>query len=210
MSAVETDLPPLTSEPNPHFRWHPLRQEWVCYARIVKIAPLNRLRPIVPFVQRGEDGFPTEIPFDQFEVAVFENRFPAFHIQSQGAPEAMAPELLIPTAPAVGRCEVMVYSAGHTDSLGLLPESRRELIVRVWADRYQELLALEPIQFVMPFENRGEAVGVTLHHPHGQIYGFSYIPPVVEKMQQAFREKPILQDLQQTMGSSTLFSPMTR
>jgi UDPglucose--hexose-1-phosphate uridylyltransferase len=75
-----------------------------------------------------------------------------------------------------------------------------ELIVQVWRDRYQSLLAHPEIQFVMPFENRGEEVGVTLHHPHGQIYAFADVPPVVEKMLQAFHEKPILQNLRQTMG----------
>ena len=192
--------PPLPFQPNPHLRWHPFRQEWVCYAVHRQDRTFKPPVAYCPFCPTREDRLPTEIPFDDFEVAVFENRFPAFHLQAQGGPELFAPELLIPSAPAIGQCEVMVYSAGHTNSLGSLPQLRRELIVRVWADRYRDLLALEPIQFVMPFENRGEAVGVTLPHPHGQIYGFSYIPPVVEKMQQAFREKPVLQDLRRMMG----------
>lgn len=204
---LQKALPPLASQPNPHLRWHPFRQEWVCYATHRQDRTFKPPAAYCPFCPTREGSFPTEIPFGDFEVAVFENRFPAFHLQAQCKAELFAPELLIPSAPAIGRCEVIVYSAGHKDALGSLSQDRRELIVRVWADRYQDLLALEPIQFVMPFENRGEAVGVTLHHPHGQIYGFSYIPPVVEKMQQAFREKPVLQELQRTMGEQyTIFA----
>tara|TARA_B100000686_G_C16672789_1_gene907448 strand:- start:821 stop:1372 length:552 start_codon:yes stop_codon:yes gene_type:complete len=41
----------------------------------------------------------------------------------------------------------------------------------------------------MPFENRGEECGVTLHHPHGQIYCYPFIPPVIEKEIQAFKKE---------------------
>ena len=193
-------LPPLPFQPNPHLRWHPFRQEWVGYAAHRQDRTFKPPEAYCPFCPTRKDSFPTEIPFDDFEVAVFENRFPAFHLQAQSEPELVSPELLIPRAPAIGQCEVIVYSAGHHHSLGSLPQAHRELIVRVWTDRYRDLRALESIQYVMPFENRGEAVGVTLHHPHGQIYAFSYIPPVIEKMRQAFREKPVLQELRQTMG----------
>ncbi|NET31212.1 MAG: galactose-1-phosphate uridylyltransferase [Cyanothece sp. SIO1E1] len=201
----QESLPPLTFQPNPHLRWHPFRQEWVCYAAYRQdrtFKPPATYCPLCPAQSNSvrDNSLPTEIPFTDFEVAVFENRFPGFHLQAQHPPELLISKLSIPNRPAVGQCEVMVYSAGHQDSLGSLTQTRLELIVRVWADRYQDLLAHESIQFVMPFENRGEAVGVTLHHPHGQIYAFAYVPPVVAKMQQAFRDKPLLQDLQQTMG----------
>jgi UDPglucose--hexose-1-phosphate uridylyltransferase len=69
-----------------------------------------------------------------------------------------------------------------------LPLERRELLVKVWGDRIRSLLEIPAMQVVMPFENRGEEAGVTLHHPHGQIYGFGYLPPIIGAMAQSFRE----------------------
>ena len=191
----QKSLPPLDLQVNPHLRWHPFRQEWVGYAAYRQHRTFKPPAAYCPLCPTQKDSLPTEIPFCDFEVAVFDNRFPAFCLQAQGSPE-----LPIPTAPAVGQCEVMVYSAGHNDSLGSLPQAHLELIVRVWADRYRDLLTNKSIQFVMPFENRGEEVGVTLHHPHSQIYAFSYIPPVVAQIEQAFRSQPVLQELRRTMG----------
>ena len=62
-----------------------------------------------------------------------------------------------------------------------MPVGRIRNLIRVWQDRYEELGAQSHIKYVFIFENKGEAVGVTLHHPHGQIYAFPYIPPKVEK-----------------------------
>ena len=191
----QKELPPLTLAPESHLRWHPLRQEWVGYAAHRQNRTFKPPAAYCPFCPTRQDNFPTEIPCRDFEVAVFENRFSAFALDAQ-----LAPKLSIATAPAIGRCEIIVYNPFHEGSLGSLSPKQLELIVRVWSDRYQELLARESIQFVMPFENRGEEVGVTLHHPHGQIYAFSYIPPVVAKMQKAFREKPVLQELRQKMS----------
>ena len=62
-----------------------------------------------------------------------------------------------------------------------MPLDRIKLLVQIWNDRYVELLNREDILYVLPFENRGEQCGVTLHHPHGQIYSYPFVPPVVEK-----------------------------
>jgi UDPglucose--hexose-1-phosphate uridylyltransferase len=191
----QTNLQLLMERSHSHLRWHPLRQEWVCYAAHRQDRTFKPPTEYCPFCPTQRDGFPTEIPFSDFEVAVFDNRFPAFRLQVQ-----QPSELPIPSQSAIGHCEIVVYSAEHHQSFGSLPQERLELIVRVWADRYQELLAQESIQFVMPFENRGEEVGVTLHHPHGQIYAFSYLPPVIEKMRSAFREQPILQALRRNIS----------
>ncbi|MGK7915845.1 MAG: galactose-1-phosphate uridylyltransferase [Prochloraceae cyanobacterium] len=191
----QKELPPLIFAPESHLRWHPLRQEWVGYAAHRQNRTFKPPAAYCPFCPTRQDSFPTEIPCSDFEVAVFENRFSAFALQAQPAPK-----LSIISAPAIGQCEIIVYSPCHQGSLGSLSPRQLELIVRVWSDRYQDLMARESIQFVMPFENRGEEVGVTLHHPHGQIYAFSYIPPVVAKMKKAFRDKPVLQELRRTMG----------
>jgi len=143
---------------------HPLRSEPV----VLSPARQNRtykppadLDPLAP----SAPGRATEIPFADFEIAVFDNRFPAF------APGE-------DPAAAVGHCEVVVYTPDYTGSLATLSAQRRRLLVDVWVDRYKELLARGDFAYVLPFENRGEEVGVTLHHPHGQIYAMGFIPPV--------------------------------
>jgi UDPglucose--hexose-1-phosphate uridylyltransferase len=100
-----------------------------------------------------------ELPWPAFEVGVFDNRFPAL-------------------GPGDGACEVVVYTDSHTATLPSLGFDRVRLLVDVWADRYALLGARPDIDYVFIFENRGEAVGVTMHHPHGQIYGYPFIPPV--------------------------------
>jgi UDPglucose--hexose-1-phosphate uridylyltransferase len=101
----------------------------------------------------------TEIPFPSFEIAVFDNRFPAFE----------SPH---------GAAEVVVYTDDHDGSLGSLAPERAEALMWVWRHRYLELGAREDVDYVFIFENRGVEVGVTLRHPHGQIYGYPFIPPV--------------------------------
>ena len=67
-------------------------------------------------------------------------------------------------------------------------ERRIRNLIEVWADRYRELGASEEVEYVFIFENKGEAIGVTLHHPHGQIYGYPFIPPRPAKELKAARE----------------------
>ncbi|MDR7486073.1 MAG: galactose-1-phosphate uridylyltransferase [Armatimonadota bacterium] len=183
----------------PHLRWHLLRGEWVIYAAHRQERTFLPPAEVCPLCPSRPGGEPTEIPFEDFEVAVFENRFPAL-VPGPPAPPALAVE----TAPAGGACEVVVYTAAHTGSLATLPQERRELLLRVWADRCQDLFAREAIRSVMPFENRGEVVGVTLHHPHGQIYAYPFVPPVLQREAAAFRQRSVLEDLLAHAGDAYL------
>ncbi|MEM1759678.1 MAG: galactose-1-phosphate uridylyltransferase [Thermofilaceae archaeon] len=176
----------------PQLRWHPLRQEWVVYAPHRQERTFLPPPEYCPLCPTRPGTLPTEIPCEDFEVAVFENRFPSLH------PRAPVPEKsCVPTLPAKGVCEVVVYTSKHQGSLASLSPKHRELLVRVWIDRYLELYAYDFVRFVMPFENRGEEVGVTLHHPHGQIYAYSFLPPLIELEARAFRGKAVLDDLLQ-------------
>jgi UDPglucose--hexose-1-phosphate uridylyltransferase len=134
----------------------------------------------------------TEIPLADFEAVVFENRFPAFvsnvSLRETGLQRAVSGF----RAPARGASEVLVYTPEHTGSLATLPSHRRELLVQVWIDRYLELYRRPEIRYVLPFENRGEEVGVTLHHPHGQIYAYPFVPPVVARELAAFATGNVL------------------
>jgi len=188
LSAVGEDegMPALFS----HLRWHPLRGEWVVYAAHRQTRTFLPPSEFCPLCPTRPGAFATEIPFADFEIAVFENRFPAFL-----ARPSTASTLCVPTAPAEGACEVVVYTAEHEGNIATLSPSRRELLLRVWADRCQELSARNGIRFVMPFENRGEQVGVTLHHPHSQIYAYPFVPPVLLQEVTAFHQGDVLVDL---------------
>ena len=140
-------------------RRNELRDEQVVYAidrQDRTFLPPAEDCPLCPTVPGGE---PTEIPFPAFEIAVFDNRFPAFQ----------APH---------GAAEVVVYTDRHEDSFGTLKPERAEALMWVWRERYEELGARAEVEYVLIFENRGVEVGVTLHHPHGQIYGYPFLPPV--------------------------------
>jgi UDPglucose--hexose-1-phosphate uridylyltransferase len=80
-------------------------------------------------------------------------------------------------APGVGRCEVVVFSSDHRSSFADLPPHQARLVVEAWADRTAALSALPGVEQVFCFENRGEEIGVTLHHPHGQIYAYPFVTP---------------------------------
>jgi UDPglucose--hexose-1-phosphate uridylyltransferase len=140
-------------------RFNELRGEEVVYAIHRQDRTFLPTREHCPLCPTRPGKPPTEIPAESFEIVVFENRFPAFEE---------------PT----GTAEVVVYTDQHDGSLGRLPPARAEALMWVWRQRYEELGAREEIDYVYVFENRGVEVGVTLHHPHGQIYGYPFLPPV--------------------------------
>ena len=158
---------------NAHLRWHPLRGEWVAYAGHRQHRTFLPPPEYNPLAASCEADNPTEVPEGDWDIAVFENLFPTF------TPEAHdPPELSVPTAVGQGTCEVVVFTQDPAASLGSLPLEHIALLIDVWADRYRELSGREDVRYVFPFENRGREMGVTLHHPHGQIYGYPFIPPV--------------------------------
>jgi UDPglucose--hexose-1-phosphate uridylyltransferase len=162
---------------NPHLRWHPLRSEWVSYAAYRQHRTFHPPPEYNPFLPSGDPGNPTELPPGDYDIAVFDNRFPAL-AQSAHDP----PSLPVDAAPALGQCEVVVFSQDPQGSLGQLPLDHIELLLEVWARRTEVLAERDDVVYVLPFENRGAEVGVTLHHPHGQIYAYPFIPPVPQAM----------------------------
>ncbi len=184
------DMPPLTTKPQPHKRWNPFTSEWVVYSPSRQDRTFNPPKEYCPLCAVPEDGYKGEVPFANFEVAVFENRFAGLHLDAKkNLPDDFE------YSPALGRCEVVVYSSDHTGNLGKMPNSRRETLVEAWIHRYNDLLSRDQIKFVMPFENRGEAVGVTLPHPHGQIYSFEHVPTYVQNMAKTFRTANLIGDI---------------
>ncbi|NJM27996.1 MAG: galactose-1-phosphate uridylyltransferase, partial [Pseudanabaena sp. RU_4_16] len=162
---------------NPHLRWHPLRGEWVAYAshrQSRTFMPPSAYNPLAP---TNDLQFPTELPAGQYDIAVFDNRFPSMTLVASNPPEA-----IVDTLPANGACEVVVFSQDSQLSLGNLTLNRLDLLLQVWGDRTRILGSHDQIQYVLPFENKGVEVGVTLHHPHGQIYAYPFVPPVPARM----------------------------
>ena len=163
---------------SPHLRWHPLRGEWVTYAAYRQnrtFLPPPQYNPLAVTIDPAQ---PTELPDSAWDIAVFDNRFPSLMSTAQCAE---VPELIVPTAPALGQCEVVVFGRDQTP-LGAQPLAHIELLLEVLADRTDVLGQRADVNYVLPFENRGAEVGVTLHHPHGQIYAYPVVPPVPARM----------------------------
>ncbi len=159
--------------PNSHLRWHPLRGEWIAYASHRQHRTFLPPPEWNPLAVTTDPSAPTEVPAGPWEVAVFENLFPTLSGQAHDPPAS-----IVDTRPGRGACEVVVFTQDPTSSLGRLPVDHVALIVDVWADRTEALGARDDVEYVFPFENRGVEVGVTLHHPHGQIYAYPFVPPV--------------------------------
>ncbi len=163
----------LAAHPMPvELRHDPLRDEWVVIAshRQERLhLPPERECPLCP----STPARATEIPEEDYDVVVFENRFPSF--AQNALPVDPADELA--RRPAAGRCEVVCFTSRHDGSFAELPVARARTVVDVWADRTTELAKLESVEEVFCFENRGEEIGVTLHHPHGQVYGYPFVTP---------------------------------
>jgi UDPglucose--hexose-1-phosphate uridylyltransferase len=142
-------------------RYDAVLDEWVAVATHrqgrTHLPPSDQC-PLCP----SRDGRATEVPSSDYDVVVFENRFPSFAGQ--------------------GRCEIVCFTSEHDASFADLPERRVRTVLEAWIDRTRALSALPGVEQVFPFENRGRAIGVTLSHPHGQIYGYPFVTPRTRRM----------------------------
>jgi UDPglucose--hexose-1-phosphate uridylyltransferase len=149
-----------------------------------------------PLAPTKDPQFPTELPEGRYDIAVFDNRFPSMALTSHDPPAS-----IVETLPANGACEVVVFTQDPHASLGSLELDHLDLLFQVWADRTRVVGGNPQIQYVLPFENRGVEMGVTLLHPLGQIYADPFVPPVPARMQERqqayYREhqRGLLQDL---------------
>jgi UDPglucose--hexose-1-phosphate uridylyltransferase len=185
------DQRPLeVAHPSSTIRYDPLLDEWVA------IAGHRQSRTYLP----PDDECPldpstptrlSEIPARDYDVVVFQNRFPSFATTSVLDPTEESGELFA-SLPGLGRCEVVCFTSDHDAAFSSLSRSRVRTVVEAWADRTRDLSALDEVAEVFCFENRGEEIGVTLSHPHGQIYGYPFITPRTKEMltaARAYRER---------------------
>lgn len=130
-----------------------------------------------PLCPTGRGRVPSEVPADDYDVVVFENRFPSFSGRSPVQPGPLDGEELWPVRPAAGRCEVVCFTSDHDAAFASLDRRRARTVVEAWADRTAALGELDGVEQVFCFENRGQEIGVTLHHPHGQVYAYPFLTP---------------------------------
>jgi UDPglucose--hexose-1-phosphate uridylyltransferase len=159
------DPPPPPGE----LRYDALLDEWIILAahrQARTFLPPASECPLCP--SRGTTL--TEVPAHDYDVVVFENRFPSL------------PAAIVPDGPPVGRAEVICYSSDHEASFPTLSDERLDTIAAAWLERSAALSDDPGTAAVFVFENRGEEIGVTLHHPHGQVYAYPFVPPRLERM----------------------------
>ncbi len=186
--------PPAPRPALPTLRQDPLTGEWISIAAARQnraFLPPAELDPLAP----STPGNPTEIPSD-YDVAVFENKSPSFGPGLPGqdgytdtSPGTTGPGTTGPgttgldtiglgrALPGYGRCEVICFGPQRTGSWADFSASRARTVVEAWADRTAALSRMPGARQVFVFENRGPEIGVTLHHPHGQIYAYPYVTP---------------------------------
>ncbi len=158
----------------PHLRWNAMRGEFVSISASRQDRPFLPPREYCPLcpskAQADGTHFATEVPSSEslYSWAVFENMFPGLS-QAEGK--------------HTGRCEVVLYSPRHDSTLAQEPLSQIEGLIAVWQDRCTEIAKDPQIEQVFLFENKGTEIGVTLHHPHGQIYAFNHVPPFIRTEQ---------------------------
>lgn len=155
----------------PHLRWNAMRGEFVSISASRQDRPFLPPREYCPLCPSTPlaDGttLDSEVPrgTTEYSWAVFENMFPGLS-QVEGK--------------HTGRCEVVLYSPRHDSTLAREPLSQIEGLIQVWQDRCTHIAQDPGIEFIFPFENKGTEIGVTLHHPHGQIYAFNHLPPFIK------------------------------
>jgi UDPglucose--hexose-1-phosphate uridylyltransferase len=161
-------------------RYDPLLDQWVIIASHrqgrTHLPPTSEC-PLCP----STDERATEIPARDYDVVVFQNRFPSLAEDVPPPADGGDGELFVRRA-GIGRCEVVCFTSDHDLSFAGLGRRRVETVIEAWSDRTRELSTLPGVQQVFVFENRGREIGVTLSHPHGQIYAYPFVPPRTGRM----------------------------
>jgi UDPglucose--hexose-1-phosphate uridylyltransferase len=183
-----TDVRPLPErrDQQSQVRFDRQTGQWVAIAALRQdrtYKPSADQCPLCPSVT----GAVSEVPASDYDVVVFENRFPSLS-GADGLPFSLpsvdgsvGADGFI-SAPGHGRCEVISFSSSHTASFADLEPAHARLVVDAWRHRTADMMSRPGIEQVFCFENRGEEIGVTLTHPHGQIYGYPYLAPRAAQM----------------------------
>ena len=158
-------------------RWNPILQEWTIIAGHRAIRPqvhkkANIMEKSCPFCEGQEEVE------GEWIVKYLPNKYPSLQIKPP-EPSVLGNDL-VPVLPAKGVCEVIIYTKDHYKTLERLPVDHIVKIIELWTNRYEEIGKISEIKYVFIFENTGTEIGVSLDHPHGQIYSFPFIPPRIK------------------------------
>lgn len=161
-------------------RWNPLLEDWVM------VASHRQARPTMP-----KDWCPFcpgsgRVPVD-YQLYRYPNDFPALRVDPP-PPDPVDTHPLLRTAPAYGRCEVLLYAPEHRGTLAQLTDDHVHRLAALWREVFEEMAADPAIRYCYIFENRGAQVGVTMPHPHGQCYGYPFLPKTLERELAAARK----------------------
>jgi UDPglucose--hexose-1-phosphate uridylyltransferase len=177
ITGIQPDLrhaPRIGPDRSSELRWNPLLGEWVITATQRQDRTFLPPATDCPFCPSSASRL-GEIAEPAYDLAVLQNRFPSLQ-PNPGATSIVGSDLC-PVEPTQGVCEVVLYSPAHELSLANASVEQILKLVLVWTSRWTELRKLEFVKYIFIFENKGEAIGVTLHHPHGQIYAYPFVPP---------------------------------
>ena len=169
-------------QPTAELRWHPLLKQWVA------VAAHRQHRPQMP-----ENSCPFcpgsgRVP-EQYDVHLYPNDFAAFSFANAPfSDEISSLQTIFQTTGAQGACDVVLYSPSHTELPSALTVPQWGKVIALWTTRTEELRARQEVQYVQVFENTGVAIGVTMPHPHGQIYAFPFLPPLVARELESAKE----------------------
>ncbi|MFX0102908.1 MAG: galactose-1-phosphate uridylyltransferase [Candidatus Hodarchaeota archaeon] len=184
-------------------RWNPFARKWIIVAPKRENRPLD-IKSVLDFESEDKGiklkdkkiekkkscpfcvGAP-EVP-ETFDVKVLPNRFPALSVDNTTTSSKLDPDGPYKVKPAIGHQEVILYSPDHEQKLANLPVDHVFKLVKTWKERYIEIGNMPEINYVFEFENKGKMIGVSLIHPHGQIYAFAWIPLYIQLELQSFKE----------------------
>lgn len=156
------------------FRWNPLLDTWTLVATNRQHRP-HLPKDYCPFCPHHNSTLP------EFDVLTYDNDFPVMSLNLVDKKQIKNEKGIFKTAPAIGKCEVILYSPDHYKQLYELSDAHVLKVVELWNSRFKELQADNRIKYIFEFENRGEEVGVTMPHPHGQLYAYSFIPAKIKE-----------------------------
>ncbi|MFY9295772.1 MAG: galactose-1-phosphate uridylyltransferase [Caldicoprobacterales bacterium] len=160
-------------------RWNPLLRDWTMVAANRQNRP-DMPKDFCPFCP-GSGKVP-----EDYDVYKYDNDFPVLS-QNPPKPDDIGSEFY-KVREAYGKCEVILYSPDHNTSLCELSVEHIKKLVDLWVERFNELSKDEKIKYILIFENRGKEVGVTMPHPHGQIYAYPFMPLKIKTELDSARE----------------------
>jgi UDPglucose--hexose-1-phosphate uridylyltransferase len=158
----------------PELRWNPLLDTYTMVATNRQHRP-HLPKDYCPFCPSHNNKLP------KFDVLAYENDFPALSLTPQKNFVNKSKQHIFKSKPAVGKCEVILYSPKHDTQLYQLSDKHLLSLVELWSERFSTLAKDKRIKYIFEFENRGEEVGVTIHHPHGQLYAYPFIPSKIRE-----------------------------